>query len=96
MKTPDMIEYILQFYPSWKKGLYAMPDNQIIAIYSRLKAQAQTANTIVTSMVIRDIPKLYTYHCTRCFNSFESDNPEVQECRYCGSPRQCLEILGTR
>lgn len=96
MKTSDMIEYILQFYPGWKKGLCAMPDNQLIAIYSRLRAQAQAARIIANGMVIRDIPLLYTYHCKCCFNSFESDNPEVQECRYCGSPRQCLEILGTR
>lgn len=95
MEVWHMREYLASIYPGWEKKLNKMPDNQIIAIYMRIKsskAVASVAKYIVPEWVLRDVPKHYLYECHRCFLWFESENPDIQECRYCGATREDMNV----
>ena len=83
MTIENMKDYLKHRYPSsdWAKKVERMPDDQIIAIYKRLQ-QSKPPKVIHAP----PRPSYYTgYLCPDCGKTFIADNPELSECRFCGS-----------
>lgn len=83
MKVANMRDCLLARYPGWNK-VHKMPDDQVIAIYMRLAR----ADDLARSKKQPSIPtklKHFAYVCIPCCGTFEADNPELNECRFCGS-----------
>ena len=81
-----MREHLAARYPGWEKKLRKMPDDQIIAIYMRM----QRAKPV--EKPAKKAPEHYIYECSRCYQQFESENPDIQECRYCGADRSDMSV----
>lgn len=81
MTIEMMKDYLLHKYPTkqWMEKVKNMPDDQVIAIYMRL--QRAVPPKVIH---VEPGPVKYAYECFDCFKSFEADNPELWECRFCG------------
>ena len=94
MDAERMRDYLALKYPGWEKKLRKMPDNQVVAIYMRMQRtgpMTKLAATIGAGLVFGAVrPPHYIYECQGCYLWFESENPDIEECRYCGSPRSML------
>lgn len=90
-----MREHLAARYPGWEKKLRKMPDDQIIAIYmskQRAKPVENLAKYIGAELLGYRAPEHYGYECHRCYRQFESENPDIQECRYCGAQRDEMDV----
>lgn len=90
-----MREHLAARYPGWEKKLRKMPDDQIIAIYmskQRTKPVENLAKYIGAGLLGYRAPVHYSYECHRCYQQFESENPDIQECRYCGAQRDEMDV----
>lgn len=84
--------------PGWIAKLNAMSTAQVLAVYQRFASvnfdvAAFKGKKILPPSHTRDRlqraatpDRRTTYLCTECKGWFMADNPELQECRYCGSP----------
>jgi len=66
----------------WHDKVNCMSDEQVIAIYYKLK------RTLKAPCVLskEEWEKVHTsYVCFDCHTGFVADNPELSECRHCGS-----------
>ena len=84
MTIENMKDYLMHRYPSskWAEKVKHMPDDQVIAIYKRLQ---EVPPTKVIHAPPRRSAIISLYTCYDCFKEFAADNPELRECRYCGS-----------
>ena len=95
MEVWHMREHLAARYPGWEKKLRKMPDNQIIAIYMRMqraKSAKKSAEHVDAGLLGYKTPEHYVYECRRCYQWFESENPDIQECRYCGADRSDMNV----
>lgn len=95
MEVWQMRDNLAARYPGWDKKLHKMPDNQIIAIYGRLqrtKAVEQPAKYTGAGLLGYKPPTHYVYECHRCYRWFVSENPNLEECRYCGTSRDDMNV----
>lgn len=93
-----MIDFLNDLWPGWKGKLWKMPYNQVYAIYRKEKERVTTAaRKLETEQYIRRVLALQHhatgYDCEDCGSTFEADNPELHECRFCGSPRLRRNML---
>lgn len=90
-----MREHLAARYPGWERKLRKMPDAQIIAIYmskQRAKPVESLARYVGAGLLGYRAPEFYVYECQRCYRQFESENPDIQECRYCGATRKEMDV----
>ena len=90
-----MREHLAARYPGWEKKLRKMPDDQIIAIYMRMqrtKPVEKLAKYVGAGLLGYKASERYIYECCRCYQQFESENPDIQECRYCGANRSEMTV----
>ena len=90
-----MREHLAARYPGWEKKLRKMPDDQIIAIYMRMqrtKPVEKSAKCADAGLLGHKASERYIYECHRCYQQFESENPDIQECRYCGADRSDMNV----
>lgn len=95
MEVWHMREHLAARYPGWEKKLRKMPDDQIIAIYMRMqraKPIESLAKCVGAGLLGYKAPEHYIYECHRCYQWFESENPDIQECRYCGADRADMNV----
>ena len=95
MEVWHMREHLAARYPGWEKKLRKMPDDQIIAIYMRMqraKPVESLAKYVGAGLLGYKAPEHYIYECHRCYLWFESENPDIQECRYCGADRADMNV----
>lgn len=77
--------------PDWCKKVDRMMDDQVIAIFFRIKrddekkklAQLEQQEVAETEWYRSGPP--YTYVCTACGAVLVRDNPELEECEFCGN-----------
>lgn len=83
MTIENMKDFLKHRYPTsaWAKKVEVMSNEQIIAIYKRLTAAEKP---VVTHAPLR-VVTYGAYDCDDCKQTFIADNPELQECRFCGS-----------
>lgn len=89
----DMIEFLNTVYPGWAPKLWEMSYNQVNAIYCRilrkqrdaaiLRARELEAQRFLSEDAKK--PKPTSYLCRTCMRIYLVDNPELQECLFCGS-----------
>ena len=84
MGVENMKDFLKHRYPSsaWARKVETMSDNQIIAIYKRLQ---QVKPPKVVHKPPRPLDYYTGYSCSDCGARFVTDNPELSECRFCGS-----------
>lgn len=84
MTIENMKDFLIHRYPGskWAERVKTMPDEQVIAIYSRLQ-QATPPKVVHAPPISRPIFSYYI--CRDCFREFAADNPDLRECRFCGS-----------
>ena len=87
-----MREHLAARYPGWEKKLRKMPDDQIIAIYMRMQRTKPVEKPAKYVGAGYKAPEHYIYECSRCYQQFESENPDIQECRYCGADRSDMNV----
>lgn len=81
-------------YKGWMPELKKMPDAQVIAIYCRVFGINQRKPPYSRkghSMIPVNNHPVYLYFCNCCYARFASDNPQLEDCRECGT-RGRLEI----
>ena len=87
--------------PGWVSRVNGMPDHQVRAIYCRFaedgfdpqRIKKDGVRSRTTEKRILKAPSLEPeiepmttgYMCNDCHGCFEVDNPELTECRFCGS-----------
>lgn len=71
-------------YPSsdWAKKVKKMPDNQVVAIYERLRKAG--AFDVRVARYVKDKAAHAYYLCEDCGKVFRADSPDLTECRFCG------------
>ena len=75
--------------PDWRKKVDRMADEQVCAIYYRLIR----AGDLVKKKHSRPTVSVHTqYTCEACNTTYVRDNPELQECEFCGSKK--IERIG--
>lgn len=87
MTVENMRQFIVAAYAHnaiWQQRVYRMPDNQVIAIYHRLLAAGKTPSKPVPPQP-KEPCEHTIYECLDCKAVFSADNPQLFECRYCGS-----------
>lgn len=68
--------------PDWCKKVDKMADEQVCAIYYRLVR----AGDLVKKKPVRAKEPTHTqYSCDACNSTYVRDNPELQECEFCGN-----------
>lgn len=87
MHIIGMIDYLDNIYPGWRRKLYQMSYNQVFAIYRHVKQQQKNNKLHELDELEHKTCHKTTYTCNDCEYIFEADNPELQECRFCGSQR---------
>lgn len=92
MEVWHMREHLAARYPGWEKKLRKMPDDQIIAIYMRMQRTKPVEKSTECIGAGYKAPERYIYECHRCYQWFESENPDIQECRYCGADRADMNV----
>ena len=92
MEVWHMREHLAARYPGWEKKLRKMPDDQIIAIYMRMQRTKPVESLAKYVGAGYKAPERYIYECHRCYQQFESENPDIQECRYCGADRADMNV----
>lgn len=80
----NMKAYLIAKWPgtAWAKKVMEMPDSQVVAIYFRL------INAVANNHVVHLNPSVTVanvYTCLDCGKTYVADNPELSECRFCGS-----------
>lgn len=88
----QMIDFLNGLWPGWKGRLWKMPYNQVFAIYKKeQKRVAEAARKLEREQYIARVLALQHhttgYDCDACGNTFEADNHELRECRFCGSQK---------
>lgn len=82
----DMIDYLNDLYPGWRQKLEKMSYDQVQAIYIKYTRRAENASRIKALILLEKLrPRVTDFYCTDCARYLEADNPELQECRFCGS-----------
>lgn len=89
---------VYDYKASWVSRVNGMPDYQVLAIYrrfaadgfdpQRIKKDGSSSRTTLKKVGRAAQPKAKTttdYMCKDCHSRFEADNPELVECRFCGS-----------
>ena len=92
---------VYDYKPGWVSRVNGMPDYQVCAIYrrfakddfdpKRIKKDGNYSRTtekrMLKTLSLRPDSGLMTtaYTCNDCHGCFEADNPELTECRFCGS-----------
>jgi len=92
---------VYDYKAGWVSRVNGMPDHQVCAIYrrfaecnfdpERIKKDGMHSRTteklILTALSRKPMPAPMTtgYTCNDCCGCFEADNPELTECRFCGS-----------
>lgn len=74
-----MREHLGKLYPGWSRRLRDMSDEQVMAIFFR----KQQEKPDIKKEAVKETH--WVYECPLCFMCFETENPEVTECRYCGA-----------
>lgn len=75
--------------PGWCKKVDKMADEQVCAIYYRLVR----AGDLVNKKPVRAKKSVHTqYFCDACNSTYVRDNPELQECEFCGNKN--IERIG--
>lgn len=95
MTTDTMRDWLALKYPGWEKKLRKMSDEQVIAIYmskQHAKSVESTAKHLGAALLGYRAPERYIYECHRCYQWFESENPDIQECRYCSADRSDMNV----
>lgn len=91
MRIDLMREQIKQGYgPGWAKKVDRMPENQVIAIYLRMHRDRDKTKCKYNP----PRKEACGYHCNTCGTTFMADNPDLEECRHCGSALYEEEIGG--
>ncbi len=85
-------------YPKgdWPDKVEAMPDEQVVAIYMRLKKDGLLDNNKRFNHAIIVPPKKMHLFCMDCHQVFTVDNPDTTECIYCGSTNLSHNLPTTR
>lgn len=94
---------VYDFKPGWVARVAAMPLYQVQAIWRRFASlgfdperikedgckSRTTKNKLEKALdaMPADEVKHTTYLCTECKGWFIADNPELEECRYCGDTK---------
>lgn len=89
---------VYDYKPGWLAKVNAMPDNQVAAIWHKFRAQGMDPEVIkkdgsrsVTTLkrakqhASEAATRKTTYFCTECHEEYVRDNPDLQECEFCGS-----------
>lgn len=75
--------------PCWCKKVDKMADEQVCAIYYRLVR----AGDLVKKKPAKAKKPVHTqYSCDACNSTYVRDNPELQECEFCGNKN--IERIG--
>lgn len=75
--------------PGWCKRVDKMADEQVCAIYYRLVR----AGDLVKKKPVKAKEPMHTiYSCDACNSTYVRDNPELQECEFCGNKN--IERIG--
>ena len=75
----------------WCAKVDRMPDDQVIAVYYRLAREAekkklkQLEQQELEEIAWRSSGPPYTYVCDKCGTVLVRDNPELEECEFCGN-----------
>jgi len=62
-----------------------MPEDQVQAIYLRLERDGELNGPKKKPAHVPASPKKTIFYCSDCHQAFMADNPDTEECRYCGS-----------
>ena len=62
-----------------------MHDDQVIAVYYRLMRAVESSKRQCEEYTWRNDGPPYTYVCDRCGTVLVRDNPELEECEFCGN-----------
>lgn len=94
-KMRDDVCRVYDYRPGWVAKVNAMSTGQLIAVWQRFKAQGFDPEVIkrggaasrTTLAKLQEAPRECgtTYYCGDCRSTFVADNPELNECRFCGS-----------
>lgn len=87
MTYENMRGYIKARYdhnPDWCKKVDKMADEQVCAIYYRL---VRTGDLVKKKHSEPMVPVHMQYTCEVCNSTYVRDNPELQECEFCGSKK---------
>lgn len=92
---------VYDFKAGWVSRVNGMPDHQVYAIYRRFAennfdpqrikkdgiCSRTTEKLVLKALSHEPMPEPTTtgYMCNDCHGYFEADNPELIECRFCGS-----------
>lgn len=87
MDREQLLAYLDACYPGWHKKLRNMPTEQLYAIYCRVRNTKPPKKSKKAKAPVTRAEYHYIYECDACYAQYETDNPDEQECRYCGSPR---------
>lgn len=68
--------------PDWCKRVDKMADEQVCAIYYRL---VRAGDLVKKKPVRAKEPTHMQYSCDACNSTYVRDNPELQECEFCGN-----------
>ena len=75
--------------PDWCKKVDRMADEQVCAIYYRL---VRAGDLVKKKHSEPKVPVHTRYTCEACNSMYVRDNPELQECEFCGSKK--IERIG--
>ena len=75
--------------PDWCKKVDKMADEQVCAIYYRL---VRAGDLVKKKPSKPKVPTHTQYSCEACNSAYVRDNPELQECEFCGSKK--IERIG--
>ena len=70
--------------PDWCKKVDKMADEQVCAIYYRL---VRAGDLVKKKPSKPKVPTHTQYTCEACNSTYVRDNPELQECEFCGSKK---------
>ena len=93
MTTEQMRARLCERYPgsAWAKKVQRMPEDQVQAIYLRLERDGELNGPKKKPAHVPASPKKTIFYCSDCQTTFMADNPDTEECRYCGSRRLSKE-----
>lgn len=75
--------------PGWCKKVDKMADEQVCAIYYRL---VRAGDLVKKKPMKAKKPVHMRYSCDACNSTYVRDNPELQECEFCGNKN--IERIG--
>lgn len=95
MTYENMREHIKARYdhnPDWCKRVDRMADEQVCAIYYRLVRAGDLVKKKPSKPSKPKVSMHTQYTCEVCNSAYVRDNPELQECEFCGSKN--IERIG--